>query len=83
MNITQEFYDSLATYYSKLFQDIEETMQEQAEMLDRIFTDNGYDRDAKVLDCACGIGTQTLGLASLGYKMSSSDISSKAMLEAK
>ncbi|MBR3786641.1 MAG: class I SAM-dependent methyltransferase [Firmicutes bacterium] len=83
MNITQEFYDSLASHYSKLFQDIEETMQEQAEMLDRIFTDNGYDKDAKVLDCACGIGTQTLGLASLGYNMSSSDISSKAMLEAK
>ena len=41
MNITQEFYDSLASHYSKLFQDIEETMQEQAEMLDRIFTDNG------------------------------------------
>ena len=83
MNITQEFYDSLASHYSKLFQDIQETMQEQAEMLDKIFSDNGYDKEAKVLDCACGMSTQTLGLASLGYNMSSSDISSKAMLEAK
>lgn len=81
--MTQEFYDSLATDYSKVFQDLQETMQEQAEMLDQIFSDNGFDKEAKVLDCACGIGTQTLGLASLGYNMSSSDISSKAMLEAK
>ncbi len=83
MNMTQEFYDSLASYYSKVFQDLEETMHEQAEMLDKIFFVNGYDKKAKVLDCACGIGTQTLGLASLGYNMSSSDVSSKAMLEAK
>ena len=83
MNMTQEFYDSLARHYSKLFRDIEETMKEQAEMFDKIFSENGYDKGAKVLDCACGIGIQTLGLASLGYNMSSSDISSKAMLEAK
>ncbi|MBE7067657.1 MAG: class I SAM-dependent methyltransferase, partial [Ruminococcaceae bacterium] len=83
MNITQEFYDSLASHYSKLFQDLDETIKEQAEMLDKLFSDNGYGKDAKVLDCACGIGTQTLGLAALGYNMSSSDISSKAMLEAK
>ena len=54
MNITQEFYDSLAKHYSKLFQDIQETMQEQAEMLDKIFFDksiNGvlYSNDMKTL----------------------------------
>jgi len=31
-------FDNLASYYPKVFQDMQETMQEQAEMLDRIFT---------------------------------------------
>ena len=29
-----------------------------------------------MLDCACGIGTQALGLAAVGYEMEGSDISS-------
>ena len=44
MNMTQEFYDSLAGHYSKLFQDLQETIKEQAELLDKIFSDNGYDK---------------------------------------
>ncbi|MBQ7835960.1 MAG: class I SAM-dependent methyltransferase [Clostridia bacterium] len=83
MNITQEFYDSLTGCSPELFRDLQEAMQEQAEMLEKIFYDNGHNKESKVLDCACGAGIQTLGLASLGYNMSSSDISSKAMLDAK
>ena len=83
MNITQKFYDDLATHYTKLFLDWNEATREESALLDKIFKENGYDKDAKVLDCACGIGTQALGLASLGYNMAASDISSKGMLEAK
>ncbi len=83
MNITQEFYDSLAEHYTKLFQNWHETIEEQAVMLDKIFSDNGYSRAARVLDCACGIGTQAMGLAALGYNMSASDISSKEVVDAK
>jgi len=39
MNMIQEFYDSLASHYSKLCQDLQETMQEQVELLDKIFSD--------------------------------------------
>ena len=35
----------------------------------------GFDRSASILDCACGIGTQAIGLASLGYDVTASDIS--------
>lgn len=59
MNITQTFYDNMADQYDKLFFDWHAATQEQAVILDRIFHDNGFDTDARILDCACGIGTQT------------------------
>ena len=63
MNITQTFYDDMASQYDKLFQDWQATTQEQAVILDRIFQKNGFDPSAHVLDCACGIRTQEIGLA--------------------
>ena len=68
MDITQDFYNNLASQYDKLFQDWQSTTREQAVILNRIFNDNGFDTTAHVLDCACGIGTQSIGLASLGYQ---------------
>ena len=75
MNITQTFYDNMASQYDKLFLDWQATTQEQAVILDRIFRDHGFDRSAHVLDCACGIGTQAIGLAALSYRVTASDIS--------
>ena len=63
MSITQTFYDNLATQYDKLFLDWQATTQEQAVILNRIFATNGFDKSAHILDCACGIGTQAIGLA--------------------
>ncbi|MBE6310002.1 MAG: hypothetical protein E7080_02980 [Bacteroidales bacterium] len=75
MDITQEFYNNIASQYDKLFQDWQSTIHEQAVILNRIFNDNGFDTAAHILDCACGIGTQSIGLAELGYRVSASDIS--------
>jgi 2-polyprenyl-3-methyl-5-hydroxy-6-metoxy-1,4-benzoquinol methylase len=83
MDITQKFYDDLASHYTKMFQNWQESTKEQAEFLDELFSANGFNKEARVLDCACGIGTQALGLAELGYNVSASDISSKAVVEAK
>ena len=83
MNITQNFYDSMASRYDKLFQDWDATTREQAVLLDQLFRDNGYDSTAKILDCACGIGTQAIGLAEMGYSMTASDISEGELSEAK
>ena len=83
MNIIQTFYDNLAAQYDKLFLDWEQTTKEQAIILNKIFEDNGFDCSSKVLDCACGIGTQTIGLACLGYSVTASDISSGELTEAK
>ena len=83
MNITQTFYDNMANQYDKMFLDWQSTTREQAVILDRIFTEYGFDRTAQVLDCACGIGTQAIGLASLGYRITASDISDGELAEAK
>lgn len=83
MNITQNFYDNMATQYDKLFQDWQSTTKEQAVLLDKMFSECGFDRDAQILDCACGIGTQAIGLASLGYQVTASDISDGELAEAK
>ena len=82
MNITQTFYDSLASAYDKLFMDWNAAAHEQAVILDRIFRDRGFDPAASVLDCACGIGTQSVGLAALGYSVTASDISKAELAEA-
>ncbi len=82
MNITQTFYNNLATQYDKLFHDWQGTTKEQAEILDNIFKNNGFDKTAKILDCACGIGTQAIGVATLGYNVTASDISDGELMEA-
>ncbi|MBR2874664.1 MAG: class I SAM-dependent methyltransferase [Clostridia bacterium] len=83
MDIVQTFYDNLASQYHKLFLDWQSATREQAVILSKIFEDNGFDRSARVLDCACGIGTQSVGLALLGYDITASDISEKELAEAK
>ena len=83
MGITQTFYDNLATQYDKLFLDWQATTQEQAVILDKLFRKNGFDPSAKILDCACGIGTQAIGLAAMGYQVTASDISQGELAEAR
>jgi len=82
MNITQDFYDHMAAQYDKLFHDWQSATHEQAVILDRLFADSGFGRTARILDCACGIGTQAIGLAALGYSVTASDISDGELAEA-
>ena len=81
-NVIQSFYDKIAPQYNKFYLDWESVTHKEAKLLSEIFKDNGFDINAKILDCACGIGTQSLGLASLGYQVTASDISSGAISEA-
>ena len=82
MDIIQNFYNNMAAQYDKLFFDWQASTREQAAILDGIFADNGFDRSAEILDCACGIGTQAIGLAALGYRVTASDISDGELAEA-
>ena len=83
MDITQSFYDGMASLYDRLFQDWDQTTRDQADILTSIFEGEGFDRSAKILDCAAGIGTQAIGLAAAGYSVSASDISDEELAEAR
>ena len=83
MDIVQTFYDNMATDYDKLFADWEATTMEQALLLEGIFGGEGFDKNARILDCACGIGTQAIGLAARGWDVTASDISEAELEEAR
>ena len=83
MDIIQGFYNNLASQYDKLFLDWQATTKEQSLILDKLFKDNGYDNSCKILDCACGIGTQAIGLAAMGYNIIGLDISDGELAEAR
>ena len=83
MDITQTFYNSMARQYDRLFRDWQATTHEQAVILNTIFSKFGFDQSSRVLDCACGIGTQAIGLAALGYNVTASDISEGELAEAR
>jgi len=73
------FYDELAPYYQLLFSDWEASFTRHAANLDAVIRETWGTRVREILDAACGIGTQTLGLAELGYHLTASDISSAAI----
>jgi len=62
------FYDDMAAAYHLIFADWNVTIERQQAVLSRLLpppTTAGM-----VLDCACGIGTQALRLARVGYTVS-------------
>ena len=76
----QSFYDELAGSYHLIFEDWEASIRRQAAALDGILQRVcGPPSQVRVLDCACGIGTQAIGLASLGYNVTASDMSAASV----
>ncbi len=73
--MSEHFYDALAPYYAYLYPDWEASCMRQAAELDRVIRDYIGPEAHAILDAACGIGTQSLGLAQLGYAVTASDIS--------
>jgi SAM-dependent methyltransferase len=77
-------YDELAPYYDQIFEDWEASIARQAAVLTSILKHEcGDRRPIRVLDCACGIGTQSLGLAMSGFDVMGCDISSGAVQRAR
>jgi SAM-dependent methyltransferase len=72
-----QFYDDLTPFYHLLYPDWRVSVQRQAQMLDEVIRMRWGGGVTRVLDAACGIGTQTLGLAALGYQVTASDLSSR------
>ncbi len=84
--MTESFYNQLSPYYKYIFQDWNASVDRHADILVGVIREYFGDRVHSILDAACGIGTQTIGLAQRGYQLTASDISAgeleKARLEA-
>ena len=78
-----EFYEQLANAYHLIYEDWDKSIQRQAKVLDKIIQDHLHAPPRSVLDCSCGIGTQAIGLALLGYKVHATDLSPKAVQRAR
>ncbi|MBW3569473.1 MAG: class I SAM-dependent methyltransferase [Gemmatimonadetes bacterium] len=80
MSGSEEFYDALAPFYHLIFPDWDASIARQAAALDEVIrTELGAGAARTLLDAACGIGTQALGLAALGYRVTASDLSAPAV----
>ena len=67
-------FEDIGEDFDNLFDDVDDLSNLEAKSLDGIFKTR---KVKNVLDCACGTGIQTIGLARLGYKLFASDISPK------
>ena len=76
------FYDELAESYHLIFADWQGSMRRQATALDRLIQEQLGPGPHDILDCACGIGTQAIGLALLGHRVQATDISPNAVARA-
>lgn len=71
---TSEFYAGLTPLYHLIYPDWDKSIERQADMIDSVIREM-WGAVSKVLDVSCGIGTQALGLSSLGYDVTASDLS--------
>ncbi|MFC3745382.1 class I SAM-dependent DNA methyltransferase [Paenibacillus sp. GCM10012306] len=73
-----KFYDESAEDYHLIFVDWDQAISQQGEVLDKVIKSKlniSNTHNISLLDCSCGIGTQAIGLAKYGYKVSATDIS--------
>jgi SAM-dependent methyltransferase len=83
MNTTFDFYEALSQEYEEQFPDWERESYNQAVVLDGIIRRRCESAHPYVLDCACGVGTQAIGLARVGYRVFGTDLSHSAIAKAK
>jgi SAM-dependent methyltransferase len=76
---TLGFYEQLADYYHLIFEDWELAIERQARVLNHLLVRHAEGKPLRILDCACGIGTQAIGLARLGHEVVASDLCETAV----
>jgi SAM-dependent methyltransferase len=77
------FYDDLAENYHLIFEDWDQSIARQAAVLGPIIESAAGPGPLSILDCACGIGTQAIGLALRGHAVTGSDASAGAVARAR
>ena len=79
---TASFYDDLADYYHLVFDDWDKSIERQAAILGPLLEKLTGQPTPRVLDCACGIGTQAIGLSMRGHHLVASDLSRASVARA-
>lgn len=79
----QQFYDDLSANYQFIFADWQESVLRQAKSLYQVLKSLDESPPKTLLDCTCGIGTQAIALATKGYIVHGTDLSPKAIEQAK
>jgi SAM-dependent methyltransferase len=80
---TKQFYDELSSYYHLIFEDWDASMARQGDALAQLIeAELGRVQvdGVRVLDAACGIGTQTLPLVARGFQLAARDLSPAAVV---
>ncbi|WP_019885370.1 class I SAM-dependent methyltransferase [Streptomyces purpureus] len=80
---TRHFYDELAADYDLMYADWGASVGRQGAALDRKVTEALGPGRYDILDCSCGIGTQALGLAGHGHRVTGTDLSPAAVARAR
>ena len=76
-------YDDLAAYYHLIFENWDASIERQAGVLGPLIEAACGRNPARILDAACGIGTQAIGLAMRGHAVTGSDLSEAAVARAR
>src|SRR5690242_15471415 len=69
----EDQYEQFAPFYELIFSDWEAMMRDQARIIDEIIQ-NYWPGEKTLLDLSCGVGTQSIGLAALGYEVTGIDL---------
>jgi glycine/sarcosine N-methyltransferase len=77
------FYEPLADHYHLIFDDWNRAIDRQSKIFNPLLATQMRGHPLKILDCACGIGTQALGLAGFGHQVVASDLSRAQINRAK
>jgi SAM-dependent methyltransferase len=68
-------YEALSASYDLIYADWRGSIRRQCDALDRLIRAELGTGPLSVLDASCGIGTQAIGLARLGYRVHGADVS--------
>lgn len=75
-------YDDIASLYHLVYPDWNEAIKQQGSALNGVVSNFLGSAPLSILDVSCGIGTQAIGLATLGYNVTASDLSAAAVARA-
>jgi glycine/sarcosine N-methyltransferase len=82
MDEISEFYDELSAQYHLLYADWDEAVARHGRVVDGLIGALLGPGPKRILDAACGIGTQAIGLAQRGHQVTGTDLSAGAVARA-